>query len=178
MFSNIKNKLSGSEKAGGLEIVSSADGSVSFNFCIAERKKNEIKPVFSKSEIKTLEELKEYIPADIPVAVAVSGKGVVVKKLTREAYRKFSGFAELIPDVKEAEIAGDKIITDDQVFLTIIRKSLILQYLELFDKNEIPVISVRSGPSFFGSKVKALSVPTVSGDFYEFKIQNKNIYGI
>jgi hypothetical protein len=178
MFSKLQNKINSSEKAGGIEIVFSADGSVCYNLCIAERKKNEIIPVLSQADIKSIEELKSLIPSDIPIGIAISGKGVVLKKISKEAYKKLSGFSELIPDVKEADVVGDKVLTDEHAFFTIIRKSLILQYLTLFDKSEISVVNVRSGPAYFNSIAGAISTDIVNSDIYEFHLENHNILSI
>lgn len=129
-----------------MELAIEPDGTVVCRMCSLALEKNSL-TIVEKKELKgTLEEVIASFPGSIPVAVSLTGRGILTK--ISNALGELSGqqLQEVFPNFKAESFYVQQFPGDDHVFLSIARKEQIDGLLATLKDAKIQVLCVTLGP--------------------------------
>ena len=145
MLRFLRNKISGWKKLAGVELILLSEG-FEIRVCILEKKKGIISILKSKSKIESLEELKAFLEEGIPIALTISGKGILSKKLENTHENDINKhLLHAIPNAKPADFYLQLFQDSKLKYLSLVRKPVADDVLTLFHKENLHVISLSLG---------------------------------
>ena len=144
---SIQNILLGIDKIAGVEIMMEAESVLSYRIHIVTEKKGKIYSVL-KHETDSWEEVEKQITLDTPVCLVLNGKGVIHKafKKTDTDEDSIQIINRLIPNVNVQEIYSQVFYSGQSGFLSIVRKQILENHLQLFKDKGYSVAYISLGP--------------------------------
>ena len=152
MIRFLPNSLKGFDQMVGVELKIQADG-YSITAVVLEQKKGKVNLVKHQSGITQVSDLKVFVDENMPVALCISGKGILHKKIENKSESDIQKtLFQVIPNAKATDfylqLGGPK--------LSIARKQIIDNLLKEFKENDLSVISLS-----FGGLVLELLFPLI-----------------
>ena len=165
----------------GIEVVLSPEGTYYFHFLIAEKQKNEIK-IIDRS-IKPLEfaELLISLPPKIPLALNISGKGIIHKildKSNRTTPDKIVGF--LFPNIDSKDLCFQINNVAEKIGVGFLRKDKVEQILSHMSEVRERIISCNLGAFSLQSILSlcAEDIGSIQTSAYSVNIKGKQIFSV
>jgi hypothetical protein len=145
MLAIIKNKVLQIEKAGGIEICLLSEDNIAVNMATVRIKKGKLIKESEYHFLPDYDALAKKFDVNIPVAVSLSGKGVLLKKIEAE---EISGnpIEMVLPTANPDEFYVEVIGLEEIKFIAIIRKELLNKIVSKLQQNGFQILSV----SLFG----------------------------
>ncbi|MBC7387684.1 MAG: hypothetical protein H7329_00595 [Opitutaceae bacterium] len=140
MIRFLPNSIKGLSLVAGAEIILTDEG-YHIQFALLEKRKGNVKILKSQVNIVNYLELKYLIDKEIPIAVSISGKGILHKKVEKTELSPSQLLSQIIPNAKSSEFY----LQLTGFVLSIIRKSVLEELLLEFDKVGLNIISISLG---------------------------------
>jgi hypothetical protein len=156
----IEEKFLKSRTAAGLDLWIEADGTARWNLVVLKKDKSSVKPEISKSGITDLEELKSLIPKNTPVLLNIQGKGIMHRKLpVSENDTETLLLQKVLPNAALQDFYVQKSpILKNHCFISVIRKSVADEWLEVLRAAGVEVITCALGPFCLESILPLMSM--------------------
>ena len=135
-------------KAAGIQILVSEENNLLFSFLIMQKRKNKIKILSKGSGINSFEEIKDKIPKKMPVCMAITGKGILMKEIIAGQSIISPNSSTTFIDQKNNPDLYSQYITGPagKTYVAIIRKERLDELLGEATKVRLEVISYNIGP--------------------------------
>ncbi|MGN8055112.1 hypothetical protein ACTJKN_02490 [Pedobacter sp. 22163] len=108
----------------GIEIVLLQQGQYRCSYAVVYRKGNALEILEHKEVEGPLVKVLESLPRKYPVALALSGKGILHKQLEGKGDGQSGLFKEAFPSVEKKEFYVQELLQEKQAWISIVRKSL------------------------------------------------------
>jgi hypothetical protein len=145
MFKSIQDILTRWDKLAGVDMTLLQEGFL-LCVCVLERKKGVITLSKKQTDIRSLEELKTFLGEEIPIALSLSGKGILHKKIEHSTEKDRSKLLQqAIPNAKPGDFYLQTVRTAQHQFLSIVRKGTSDETAQLFAGQALPLISISLG---------------------------------
>ncbi|PCH67342.1 MAG: hypothetical protein COC01_06020 [Bacteroidetes bacterium] len=161
---DIKQQLIGFNTVAGVELVILEDGNFKFNIAEINVHNNLLKLNTHRTDIYLLDELKEIVSVNTPICLVINGRGIIHKKV---AICEGINLVQLVfPNANENEFyVQQQNATDESVFVSLARKSLINGILDQFGCAGFEVVSLSLGPFCLIALAPLLNVNISDNDF-------------
>jgi Tfp pilus assembly protein PilN len=124
MFQNLLLRLSAPTEAIGLDVYVRPDGVKDYHAVLLVKEKNSFKLKAYKSWQGSLSELTEFAPSSLPVALSISGKGVLVKLVANANAQDPELMQRVLPNAKEIEFFIQKFPSGKNCFVALQRNEI------------------------------------------------------
>jgi Tfp pilus assembly protein PilN len=149
MLGNIKHSLLGITKIAGIEIILQPEGKKTMNLVVLSVQKNMLYTENKKKGISSFDELKECLSPEVPVSLALNGRGILHKKIhqAQEAQGADLGIHLVMPNANAEDFyiqhfPGAK----GECFVSIVRKNMLDEVMQEFHAHGFFVIDAGLGP--------------------------------
>ena len=144
-YSNITSWLSGTDVLFGLEVYVNKDQKKEYRLVRVSKKDGSL---ISDSFVTytSIDEVQGAIPENSPLVLVWNGKGVIHRNFVSHEQSTLEIAKALFPDIKSDDFLYQQTKTASGGILSLIRKELVIELLEIFNKNKISVIAVSTGP--------------------------------
>jgi len=161
MVERLKDILrSGVSIAAGIHITLLADGRMRYDLVKVKMKKKEMTLIESRENMKEADEVMKFIDKHMPVCIAISGKGVILKRLESAKEVNISG---ILPNANADDFFVQHAPAANGLFAVFMREQLLHEVLSVFSEKKIKVYHLLLGPFILN-----LLIPLT--DYKEFKI--------
>ena len=109
-------------QAAGISLFIGQDGDYRIAACSLSAKGNALDFEQKLTEVTSLEALKKGLPANLPVALNLSGKGVLVKQVERQEEISSHNFSIVLPNASYEDFYVQHFVSGDRSFVALIRK--------------------------------------------------------
>lgn len=145
--SRIKKKLLQNNFAAGIEINLLPENNIEIHLTSLVLKKEHWDIEKKQIGLKSIEEIKNHITTEIPLNIAINGKGILHKKVSSEFNDNTRIIEQIFPNAKPENFYLQKqASTNNQLFVSVIRKSVLDEILQKFRQNGFYILSVSLGP--------------------------------
>lgn len=162
MLEKLKDIVSRSGKAAGVEMVLGDDGQVIYHLVLLARKKSVISVQLTKTGMTDVARLKEWIPRQVPVVLSVTGRGVLFKQAPADTV-KDALLALVLPNARPDDFYIST-LRGQANFVFLARKDRIDLWISALEKEGVPVVSLLMGIAGLSSVI-----PFVESDAREFQ---------
>jgi len=144
-FTDITSWLSGTDVLFGLEVYVNKEQEKEYRLVhISKKDGNLVSNSFST--YASIEEVLTAVPENSPLVLIWNGKGVIHRNFAAQEQSTAEIAKTLFPDIKSDDFLYQQTRTASGGILSLIRKELITELLETFNKNKISVVAVSTGP--------------------------------
>lgn len=178
MLDHLKDKIFQLKRVAGVELHVPAEGPAVYQLVVLQRKQSFINTLVKKSNITSLTELKHLLPDGTPVALLLSGKGILLKKADKGLERE--ALLNLVLPNARAEDFYISVLEGLSQFVFLARRDRVEEYLKGFDEESIPVIAVHTGagPVDFVLPYFDKAIDSLSGSQYKLELKNKEVQNV
>lgn len=161
-------ELFGINTIAGIELAFYSTENFELNFIHVKRSKSFLQTVESGSQINSVEELAKRIPKDLPVSVAITGKGIIHKKVSdNPTDTDKSLLHKVLPNANPVDFYLQKSEPfNNSLYISIIRKTAIDNILIEFKKHGFEIIRIGLGPFSLNS-----IIPLLDENSYNFTLE-------
>jgi Tfp pilus assembly protein PilN len=148
LFSFVTNP----KKVAGIEIKLISDQLLKVAICILEIRKGLVYVLEKKAEEVNITDLAGMFPKDMPIAIALNGKGILHKKVVMEGAQTASTDELLkmaIPTISIKDFYLQKYLFDGGAFISVARRDAVDHLLSDLKRNKLWVASLSFGPFEF-----------------------------
>jgi hypothetical protein len=142
MIQAIKNRIFRYSKIAGLEMHASGK-SVLYHFIILRRNGESVDIIYKKENISSYDDLIQALPEGIPVALAITGKGVLHKKVDATDDNWKALLEKSLPNADINEFTGQSCPAKNGSLLSIIRKDNLDATIDKL--KDLKIVSVHVG---------------------------------
>ncbi|HWZ23382.1 MAG TPA: hypothetical protein VNW06_12045, partial [Cytophagaceae bacterium] len=147
LFDRIKRFYTGYTRHAGLQVDIDKDGKCQLHLVVLNSNNGKITIEKSGSGIK-FEELSNHIDKSTAVAVVVTGKGVITKKLLKpENVQQAALLSVVLPNSNTNDFITETVFSGEDVFIAVIRKDQFFSNVyDVLIKQEVTVTDLKIGP--------------------------------
>lgn len=109
-------------KVTGLNVQLTGDGQL-ISLCSVEASANQLDIVKRKTDITALAQLKELLPAKTMIALNLSGKGILQRRIDKTETIDAGTFSTILPNAKPDDFYIQNFISGEYSFVSVIRKT-------------------------------------------------------
>lgn len=109
-------------KVTGLNVQLGGDGQL-ISLCSVEASGNQLDIIKKKTDITALTQLREVLPAKTVIALNLSGKGILQRRIDRAEAIDAGIFSAILPNAKLEEFYVQNFISGEYSFVSVVRKS-------------------------------------------------------
>ena len=145
----------------GIRIKISPEGKCIFDFVKLVKTKSILNKQDEKIELESIDELIEKIDKKSPISISVEGKGVIYKKIENaETLTDQQIIVNLLPNAVASNFYIQKrIVENNEIFVAVVRKQVIDEMIDTFQKNNLHIIDLTFGPFSLQNIVDLLNKP-------------------
>ena len=144
MFDQIKNRLLRINRAFGVEILLLPSDELIARVVILKLERSKVVKEKESQPFQSLEELQKLIPPGSPVAVTINGKGVLHKKIERDAWSE-NILERILPNANPADFYLDKFECETFYSIHVVRKAVYDSILDHLVRSKFRILSVSLG---------------------------------
>ena len=116
------------------------------NACVLEKKKGTLQLVKKQQGLSGLEALPGFLEEDMPLALSISGRGILHKRIEPNAEPDAAKLlTQAIPNVKASDFYLQTVKGASHLFLSIARRTVVDDLLAQFETLHVPVVSLSFG---------------------------------
>jgi len=165
-----------------IEVIGLGEGSHQYNFLSIKSKSNKLEILKREKGIGEFGELKKHLKKDIPIVIAVTGRGVLIKKLEAGKVGDNTDFLKyILPNAKSDDFIVQTQNNDfGSIFCAVARRQDIETITALFTSCDLFVVSLSIGILSIGSIINLLEIEQnriVLGN-HKIQIRNDQIFDI
>lgn len=143
---SLTSSITSNTNCTGLELRMQADGSYLGKVCAVSVRKNLLN-IDQKVEVAgTLDTILKKIPRDRPLAVTLTGKGILTRKIAGGTGDEERLLNEAFPNIKTDQFYVQDFEGEEGVFVTVVRKDVADTVLAAFDREGLAVLTITAGP--------------------------------
>lgn len=146
----------------GVEVTLLPDGGLSFNCTQLSFRKKLIVVDARLAEAQSLGELHAVFDKNIPVCLSLNGRGILHRKITETGNDVRKSVLSVLPDAKADDFFFQEHHSGTSIFVSLIRKKLLHEVLEIFRNDGWSVISLILGPFSVGKLLPLIDLPARS----------------
>lgn len=136
----------GIREAAGIHIHISPDGSYTLSVCRVKAQGKELTIQAQVTSLSTLAELQKHLPAGLPVAVNLSGKGVLIKQTEQLQEIHAGNFSKVLPNANPDDFYIQHFPSGSASFVALMRKAELEQWLTVLEAQQVHPLVVSLGP--------------------------------
>jgi len=135
----------------GVEMIVSSEGQSLFHLTILNRKNSVISLQSFEQDIKSIENLKQHLPDNLPISLVINGRDVQNEKVKSENNHK-QIIRKILTNANEDEFYLQRLsVGDNNIIASIIRKQTLESIVQQFEKQNIPLVNISIGPFCIGA---------------------------
>lgn len=176
MWQKWLNKLIRIKQAAGIEIIFMPDSSLLINAVIIKEEKGTVVKTAEYLNIKSLEQIMNKIPRNIPIGINVSGKGIIHKPIGADAGNDPIG--AVIPGARSTDYYFHLFTAGEKDEIAISRRTLLDEQVSLFDKAGYTIIDAGisiAGISSLAHLIVSEKDNNIETSTFSLKIENGKI---
>lgn len=159
MFNGLQQKLFGLSKVAGAEFVLLPEGKLLINIAVISLNNNRIKVEHTARGIEDIKKIGEFVPADVPLVISVTGRGVIHRKVSGAGNESNTDLLNLVlPNSKEQDFYLQKFYQDAQLFISVLRKEVLDNILKEINDTGNKVINIFLGPYVLSSCIHLFQI--------------------
>ena len=146
MLKKVFQNITRPNTVAGIEVLIKDAGKYEYNVVVLKKNKNQVQLLQSEQKVNDLEKVKETIK-NIPVCLAISGRGILHKKVKNIPDNLSIHLQQVLPNAKpEAFFMQVQDFETKQSYTSVIRKDTIEAIIQQFSEKGMDVIDVGLGP--------------------------------
>jgi len=166
----------------GIHIYIDENSNYDMSLLILQKKKSKLEILNTRTSLSNIDELKEYIPANKPIYLAIDGKGIIHKKINSSGeIDDKTALSFVLPNaVVEDFLIETNEINSEKTFVSLARKEGVNEIINTLSKAEIKVheiylgcFSLNHSIALFDRDYQLIQIPN-----YKIDISEKKIYAI
>lgn len=130
----------------GVNITVAANGDLSIHVCVVKAKANELEIIKKVVGLTSLEQLKEALPAKVPVALNLVGKGILIKRIGGSEEISQNNFDKVLPNANAEDFYMQQFVAGGQSYISLIRTGEAEKWMEGLALLDLKVLSISLGP--------------------------------
>lgn len=130
----------------GIAIHINNDGTILIHVCTVIASGNELNIEKKIINIDSVEQLKQHLPDRSSIALNLSGKGVLHKKIDRVEFIDQSNFSKVLPNANIEDFYIQNFISGDSSFVSVIRKDEADKWIGQLQKIKLIPLMLSLGP--------------------------------
>lgn len=130
----------------GIELRTSAEGEYECNYCAVSVRKDQLTIDKKAGYSGDISSILRSIRGDLPVALTLTGKGILTKRTSRLSQLSPESIQGIFPDLKAEQFYIQNFISGDHSFISVIRKEVADRLLGLFSNSGFRILTVSLGP--------------------------------
>lgn len=160
----------------GVDLILLPEGQV-WQACVLEERKGKIQLIKKGTSFGSLEEVSTFLEGDIPIALSISGKGILHKRLEKITEPEPSKLlAQAIPNAKASDFYLQTHTNSFYTFISIARKPVVEEIIGQFAALSLHLIAVSFGGMAFVSTIPLLEeVSPVQAGEHQFELKKKEL---
>ena len=133
-------------QAAGVTVDIAQDGSYTINCCqvITDRNQLTIEKKFGVKD--DAEGLAKKLGTKVPIALNLSGKGVLTKQVPAASGDEQQDMARIIPNLNADDFYLQQFTSNDQLFVSLVRKTLAGHWINILEQQGFTVLMLSLGP--------------------------------
>lgn len=133
-------------QAAGVTVDIAQDGSYTINCCQVITGNNQL-TIEKKFGVKDdAEGLAKQLGTKVPIALNLSGKGVLTKQVPAASGDEQHDMARIIPNLNADDFYLQQFISNDQLFVSLVRKTLAGHWINILEQQGFTVLMLSLGP--------------------------------
>jgi hypothetical protein len=133
-------------EACGVNIVVAGDGSLNISLCLIKANGNQVDLTKKVTGLKELKELQKHLPEKVPIALNVSGKGVLIKQTEHIDKINEQNFSKVVPNANPDDFYIQNYISGERSFIGLIRKADAERWIHDLELLGLKVLLFSLGP--------------------------------
>jgi Tfp pilus assembly protein PilN len=130
----------------GVNMVTASDGSLVINACVVKAEGNQLEIIEKSGGLKDPKELTKFLPAKVPVALNLVGKGILIKQTEKLTSIIEQDFSKILPNARSDDFYLQHFVSGATSYVALIRKEEADKILTKFKESGLEVLSVSLGP--------------------------------
>jgi Tfp pilus assembly protein PilN len=145
-------------QAAGITIDIAQDGSYTINCCqvSTDHKQLTIEKKFGVKD--DAEGLAKQLGAKVPIALNLSGKGILTKQVAAASGDEQQDMAKIIPNLNVDDFYLQQFTSKDQLFVSLVRKTLADHWINILEQQGFTVLMLSLGPFAASHMLNQLNV--------------------
>jgi len=140
-------KLGRSKVAAGLEIILLDNGVKKLNLSLLRKKRSVIEQISNISSDNSYTDIVKAIASGVPLNIAISGQGIITKKISIEGIKENEIIHKVLPNANEKDFYMQKIKIDNtHTFISLVRREQIDKILQELSELKLEIINCSFGP--------------------------------
>lgn len=161
MLEDLKYKLYSLKRVIGAELVILADGSYNIRFTELSIKNDIIQSSKGRTDLTSVNQLKNSIDDNVPVVLVLTGKGIIQKRIEILSSENEAKLQQVFPNASYQDFYLESFeSTANHEFVSVIRKEQVDKIINEFATEKISLIGVHLGPFIINSILSHLTVGT------------------
>lgn len=145
MLQQYFNSITRIHQVYGLECHIKTDQSYSFSYVLLQRKGDQLIQKDKKEGIQNVEEVNHILDKSIPIALTITGKGVLSRAVSTTYDQWADYLSEVLPNAKTEQFIGQVTPLADGVQLSFSRKDLIINIINQLRQESLQIIHFSLG---------------------------------
>lgn len=133
-------------QAAGIAIHIKPDGNISIQICSVLTHENKLNVSQKNTDLNNLDELKRYLPSRLPVALNLSGRGILHKRIEKIDAINQQNFHQILPNANYGDFYVQNFISGEYSFVSLIRKNDADRWLNELKEVEFFPLMLSLGP--------------------------------
>ena len=148
----------------GISVCIRPDELLHINICEISGTKSTLHIERKVSGLDDLRKIKNYLRPGVPIALNISGKGVLQKQVKLTDYDLHGGFDSLLPNIDRSHFYIQEFRSGGMIFFSLIRKTDTVKYISALNDLGFEVLTVSLGPFVAWQIVSQLNI--YAGDLF------------
>ncbi|WP_439697189.1 hypothetical protein ACFGVS_01615 [Mucilaginibacter sp. AW1-7] len=145
-------------QAAGITIDIAQDGSYTINCCQVSTDHKQL-IIEKKLGVKEdVEGIAKQLDAKIPIALNLTGKGILTKQVVAASGDEQQDMAKIIPNLNVADFYLQQFTSNDQLFVSLVRKTLADHWINILEQQGFTVLMLSLGPFAASHMLNQLNV--------------------
>lgn len=176
MFQNLRTYILNGNRFGGVEHTSN-NGQEYLYSTILKKAKNEVL-IDSRSEANFVKELAATFPKNTSVFLIINNENVLTKEIDGQIRDPLKLVHTAFPNINLSEFYYEVIVQNDIHFISICRRSYVMETIETYKKNGISVTNLSLGNSIFASIIGFIDSNQISSSNAFIDVSDNEIKAI
>jgi hypothetical protein len=145
-------------QAAGVVVHVLPDGSQRIQLCIVHASGNQLEITKRVTDLTSLKQLDEYLPRALPVALVLTGKGILQKKIDKADTVDQNVFNSVLPNAKVQDFYVQNLVSGAYSFVSVIRKSDADKWISQLQEIQFNPLALSLGPYLIESILPQLNI--------------------
>ncbi len=146
-----------------------------FSAITIERKADDLSILDQLSTLSSIDGLKDFADDMIPLAIVITGKGVISKRLPRNVGGEEAQIREYLREYGNTEVTHTVTLNENWLYINIMRSDLVNTWLTKFQKAGVHPVRIELGPSTGWEILQFLDGREVETGQYKFEFDGHGL---